>query len=102
MEQSLSANAEFHAQRVIREVVCGPYNNRFILREDNYDDRLDKFNALFELARQDFPHLSPNFVDVKHYGGDSHKRQWGIEFAMHDKFGVPAGYTQINEVLPTL
>lgn len=68
--------------------------HRCVLRKENYYRGLDKFIAMYEEAKADFPNLSLRGVSVEKYGRDKHKRQWGIEFVPQSE--VPARYKRIH------
>jgi hypothetical protein len=68
---------------------------KFILREMNYNHKLDKFLRLYEEALNDFPKLTPDKVRVIHFGGDRYRYTWGIEFDW-PVFVIPESYKQIE------
>ena len=71
-----------------------------VVRKNNYDGRLSNLLNMFELAKKDFPDLLPQDVTVQKYGGNTHRRQYGIEFEMHGE--VPAKYKRIHALELTL
>lgn len=89
------------AARVIKEYVELRDGYRFILREDNYDKRLSKFQNLFEVAWYDFPNLKPDQVEIVQYGGERYKRTMGIEFTVQVDT-IPEGYEKRPQVELTL
>lgn len=85
--------------QIIKEF-CPKYNS-FILRTQTYAHTLSHFEYLFAVARNDFPGLSKNDVEIIHYGGKTYKRTFGIEFVIYD-IDVPNDYQEISDLEETL
>ena len=70
-------------------------------REKNtYNSSLAHFMSMFGEAFDDFRTLTIGKVDIKQYGGDRHKRRFGIEFTPTND--VPEKYEWIHQVEVTL
>lgn len=83
---------------IIKEVL----GKTAIVRTRTYAESLAYFDELFAEAQKDFPALMRSDVSVKHYGGDSIKGTYGIEFTIPANLTVPATYEPIARVYPTL
>lgn len=68
---------------------------RIIIRENAYGSMLDKFEHLFQVAKEDFPSLSSSDVEVIHFGGRYYAKTFGIEF---DASYCPEGYSQVRQL----
>lgn len=68
---------------------------RIVIRENAYGSMLDKFEKLFQVAKEDFPNLSSSDVEVIHFGGRYYAKTFGIEF---DAKTYPEGYSQVSNL----
>jgi hypothetical protein len=86
---------------IIKEYVNIPSGVvRVILRTPTYARSLAHFERLYAEAQKDYPNLAREQVDVTHYGGDSYKGTFGIEF---DVTTEPTnGYAQRAQVERTI
>jgi hypothetical protein len=76
---------------------------RFFLRTLDYSRSLDKFLALVEEGKKDFPMLSPEYVKIVHFGGDNYRYTWGIEFDWPVEIrDIPKAYKRIETLEFTL
>lgn len=73
---------------------------RCIIRTDTYVSTLQHFLDLLEEARQDFPDLKPEDVEIKHYGGIRYAGTYGIEFKVTHA-DVPKCYSPVKMVEAT-
>lgn len=69
--------------------------NRAVIREDSYGSQMSKFKKLIGEALEDFPDLSPDDVEIVHYGGERYAKTFGIEF--HATY-APDTYTRISQL----
>jgi len=66
---------------IIKEVVKINKNRyHYIIRTDCYNSSIGHFLKLFSAAKENFPELKENDVDVVHYGGHSYRYTFGIEW----------------------
>lgn len=71
-------------------------SNICVVRANNYSRSLAHLMAMFNSTMSDFPALATRDVTVKQYGGDRHKRQFGIEFTPTND--VPEKYERIHQL----
>ncbi len=79
-----------------------PYEHRIVVRTNCYGSNFGFFQMLYNEVKKDFPHITPEDADIKHYAGRSYKHTYGIEFNIKSEIKVPEGYTEISEVEYTL
>lgn len=73
---------------------------RVMILNGNYAHRLSYFTGLLRKAREDFPELSEDAVEVVQYGGTRRKHMYGIEFTV---MAIPlVGYVRVLEPEPIL
>ncbi len=75
---------------------------RCVVRTNCYASSMKFLQELVAAAREDFPDLNGEDMDVKYYGGRRYARTFGIEFNVTDVERVPARYRDIHEVEFTL
>ena len=68
-----------------------------VVRSNCYGSRLDYLLQLAAAAREDFPHLTDEDIEIKHYAGRHYARTFGIEFNV-PVADVPDSYKEIREV----
>jgi endonuclease III-like uncharacterized protein len=78
------------------------YQHRIVVRSNTYGSNLAHLQELFDEVKKDFPHITPETADIKHYGGRHYKGTYGIEFNIDIEVKVPEGYKDISEVEYTL
>lgn len=66
-----------------------------IIRLPYYGSKFSHFVEMVNMAKKDFDNLQDSEVVIVHYGGEVHRRTFGIEFEV-DKI-PPNGYTQIEQ-----
>lgn len=76
--------------------------SRIIIRTNTYGSNFAFFQKLFDEANKDFPFITPENADIKHYGGQRYKHTYGIEFNVKLDVHIPSDYRQIQEVEYTL
>ena len=64
----------------------------FTVRTTLYDDSVQYWLDLMEIAKQDFPDLDLNEVKSVVYGGISYKGTRGVEFVLKMPVAMPKGY----------
>ena len=76
--------------KIIKEHVVNEKNKtiHFIIRTKLYDDSVQYWLDLVEIAKQDFPKLDLSKVKSVVYGGDSYKGTRGIEFLIGEPFKI--------------
>lgn len=79
-----------------------PYEHRIVVRTNSYGSNFKFFQLLYDEVKRDFPHITPEIADIKHYAGRRYKHTYGIEFNIKSEIKVPDGYTEISEVEYTL
>lgn len=79
--------------RIIKEF-C-PASNRGVIRTNTYGSQLSMFLELAAIAKQDFPYLTEDNIEIVHYGGERYAKTFGIEFPAH---GVPDDYQIISQL----
>jgi hypothetical protein len=62
---------------------------------DSYSRRIGFINQMIEEAKQDFPSLEVDDIEVQIYGGGSRNRTIGIEFAI-DEASIPSSYKEVD------
>ncbi len=67
-----------------------------VIRENAYGSNLNKFLSLYEMAKEDFPELKVEDVEIVQYGGRYYVRTFGIEFKIFGK--VPDSYDRIGQL----
>lgn len=72
--------------------------HRIVIRTNTYGSNFAHFQKLFDEAKKDFPHITPETADIKHYAGRRYKGTYGIEFNIDIEVPVPEGYKDISEV----
>ena len=81
--------------KVIREV-C-PTSKRVVLRTRTYARDLGYILMLYAEAKKDFPELTPEQVNVVHFGGQHYAKTDGIEFEVNLS-NVPKTYSEIAQL----
>lgn len=71
---------------------------RCIVRTDTYASTLGHLEMLFAEARNDFPGLVQDRVEIVHYGGRSYARTYGLEFDVEPTQRIPDSYKAVQEV----
>lgn len=82
--------------QIIKEVCTIDKNQKCVIRNNTYGSSLELLNSLFQKAKEDFPKLEENEVNVVQYGGQRYKGTFGIEFDAPDK--VPDSYQNIQNL----
>mgnify|MGYP001585527110 CR=1 FL=1 len=82
--------------------IVSPYQPRIIIRTNTYGSNFAHFKMLFDEVKKDFPFITPEKADIKHYGGRHYKGTYGIEFNIDSEVKVPDAYKPIHEVEYTL
>ncbi len=73
---------------------------RVIVRTNSYGSSFGFFQRLFDEVKKDFPHITPDNADIKHYAGRHYKGTYGIEFNV---FGaLPESYKEVSSMEYTL
>ena len=63
---------------------------RIMLRENNYNSSLEKFDRLWNIIVEDFPEVKRSDVEIVQYGGRFYKYTFGIEFNVRGE--IPEDY----------
>jgi hypothetical protein len=67
-----------------------------IITSRSYNDTMEYFHFLMEVARKDFPELTDKDVMVKRYAGRFRKGMFGIEFQI-DCDDMPESYEETSD-----
>lgn len=96
-------NPEFVTNNpIIKHYVVNKIKNiTFALYIDDFGKGINKILALVNTAKREFPGLTNNDIQLETYGG-SHIHQIAIEFTRPEGTIIPAGYTQVITLEPTL
>ena len=87
---------------VIREVAPSrSLGHHCIIRTTHYGSSLGYINRLVAEARKDFPCLSDDDIEIKHYAGMRYKRTFGIEFIAPREQSIPDTYRPIAHLEQT-
>ncbi len=80
--------------KIIKEyVVNKEYGTiHFTVRTTLYDESVQYWLDLVEIAKQDFPDLNLDKVNTIVYGGDCQKGTRGVEFTLNIPVEIPKGY----------
>jgi hypothetical protein len=78
------------------------YQARCVIRTNCYGSRLSTFNKLATIAKETYPMLTDDDIEIVHFGGDRYARTYGIEFTPPDGHTVHDGWQQISELERTL
>jgi hypothetical protein len=73
-----------------------------VIRTNYYGSSLQKFLDFFSEAKKDFPSLTPEQVEIKHYGGDRIKHIFGLEFQVPSEVTISESYKRIPRLEFTL
>ncbi len=66
---------------IIKEVVKINENRyRYVIRTDTYNSSFGHFSRLFRIAKETFPNLTEEEVEIVQYGGNYAKYTFGIEW----------------------
>jgi hypothetical protein len=90
---------EIHREYVLNNN-CGTIH--FVVRTRLYDNSVQYWLDLVEIAKQDFPDLNLKEVETIVYGGDSIRKTRGIEFTLKRPVEIPQGYFEICSLISTL
>ena len=81
---------------IIKEYVIDKKHDTiiFTVRTKLYDDNVQYWLDLVEIAKKDFPQLTLDRVKSVMYGGDCYRRTKGIEFSLNvlATIKIPEGY----------
>jgi len=72
------------------------YAKKCVIRTNSYSSSLSYFNELIEIAKNDFPELIDDNIEIVQYGGERIKRIFGIEF--YPTNYVPSSYNEIQNL----
>lgn len=78
------------------------YANVCVIRTENYGSSMKYFRYLVGVAKQDFPYLDEENIEIKHYAGERYKKTFGIEFKVPNGYSVPSDYQLIQNLEYTL
>lgn len=73
-----------------------PSSGHCVIRTNTYGHSLELIQKLFEVARQDFPELTTEQVNVVKFAGGRYARTYGIEFEIQSE--VPGDYSEISQL----
>ena len=73
-----------------------------VIRTRIYSSSLSQILELFDVAKNDFPDIKPTDVSVVCYGGEPHKRKYGLEFEKSKRGIVPEDYKPVGPLEKTL
>ncbi len=79
-----------------------PYQSRIVIRTNTYGSTLSFLQKLFDEAKKDFPHITPEMADIKLYGGRHYKGTFGIEFNLDVGVKIPGTYESITKLEYTM
>lgn len=74
------------------------YTARCVIRTNTYAGTLGHLNKLFTVAKEDFPRLDMEDVEVIFYAGRRYARTYGIEFWAEADDKIPSDYRETNEL----
>lgn len=83
---------------LIREVCFTNAKPRCVVRADTYNGTFAHVERLVAAAREDFPELESDRIEVVKFGGQHYKRTVGIEFDIQDGQAVPPTYQPISSM----
>lgn len=66
-----------------------------IIRFNYYGSKFSLFVEVVNMAKKDFDNLQDSEIVIVHYGGEVHRRTFGIEFEVDET--PPSGYTQVKQ-----
>lgn len=69
-----------------------------VVRTGHYGSQLSYIDLLFAIAKQDFPALKRDDVNVVRYGGEKYANTFGIEFPIPSKATIPDEYQKISQL----
>lgn len=73
-----------------------PTSKHCVIRTNTYGHSLALMQKLFEIARQDFPELDAEQVQVVQFAGRHYAKTYGIEFKAETN--IPKGYDEIAQL----
>jgi hypothetical protein len=82
-------------ETTVKKIDCSAV---FVIRSMSYGCTIASLAQMVESARQDFPDLKDEEVRVVHFGGDSFRGTWGIEFDGGSLSVAPPGWRSIPEL----
>ena len=74
------------------------YANTCVIRERAYGSRMSKFLKLIEVAKNDFPGLKDEDIEIVKYAGERYAKTFGIEFTVPDGLTVQFDYNRISQL----
>jgi len=81
----------------VKQYYISPYGQTtFVVRLNHYGSQLTYFLDLFAVAQEDFAGLTPQDVQVVHYGGLRIKGYFGLEFQSEQ--APPSEYEQVAQL----